>query len=193
MVVNVLAHSVQLREVIVEKARDKLRCALGDQVDIEVQVSEDSGHESRLYVLLVAHTSNGWRIGRDFLGSGRKARNEKEREMIVDKAVSRVAGDLAAEIEAGACVDEHMQDQLVVFQALANGTSVVKGRDGNGTLHAQTARWVCEQILGDRGLVFDSEGRFEGVGWNGPGGDLSDATRTMKELDLEDSDQDDDS
>ena len=65
-------------------------------------------------------------------------------------------------------MDEHMRDQLVIFQALAKGRSeVFPGADGDGeerepSLHARTAEWVSKQILG---VKFDSEGSCEGVAY----------------------------
>ncbi|KEF56482.1 uncharacterized protein A1O9_08063 [Exophiala aquamarina CBS 119918] len=129
-----------------------------------------SGDERRLYVLLVAHTSNGYRIGRDCLGSGRKITSESDRRQIVAEVVGNVAREIIAEFQKGGCVDEYAEDQIVVFQALAEGRSIIDtGRKhgmgkrkgggvdggGEGSLHTRTVRWVCEQVLG---TVFDSEG-----------------------------------
>lgn len=36
------------------------------------------------------------------------------------------AGRLARALQCGACVDEHLQDQLILFMALAAGTSRVR-------------------------------------------------------------------
>lgn len=82
--------------------------------------------------------------------------------------VERVSHDLANEWQSGACVDEHLRDQLVVFQALARGRCRVwPGVDEDGelrepSLHARTAEWVAREMLGVR---FDSEGVCEGVGF----------------------------
>jgi RNA 3'-terminal phosphate cyclase (ATP) len=60
------------------------------------------------------------------------------------------------------CVDEHMRDQVVVFEEL--GKVFAAGKDGEEgaseeaeeeeeeglTLHTKTAMWVCKQILGER-------------------------------------------
>ena len=198
VVINVLASSKQVRDIVKANATSQLKAALGESLEVEVSVDEDSHHPSRFYMLLVAHTSDGWRIGRDFLGSGKKARNEKEAEVMVDKAVTQVVGDLVGEIEGGGCVDEHMQDQLVCFQALARGSSVVRGKDGAGTLHTRTARWVCEQVLGERGVRFDAEGGCEGVGIN-VREDAGSVVHRLEKLEIqekedkEDKDQDHDS
>ena len=43
-------------------------------------------------------------------------------------------------------MDEWLQDQLVVYMALAAGTSRIV--TGSLTLHTQTAIWVAEQLCG---------------------------------------------
>jgi RNA 3'-terminal phosphate cyclase (ATP) len=57
------------------------------------------------------------------------------------KAVTEILNTL----ECQACVDEHVQDQLIIFMALANGESQI--RCGNPlTLHTQTAIYVAELL-----------------------------------------------
>ena len=127
-------------------------------IEIVFPVDEESGGDKRLYLLLVAETSNGYRLGRDWSQSfGSTVRQKGE------KLVSKVVEDLKLELEKGGCVDEYMQDQLVVFQALAAGVAEVDGGEGSeATLHTQTARWVAEKVLG---VKFDREGRCKGVGF----------------------------
>ena len=185
IVINVLAYSTNLRQSIYLKITEWLLKLLGEDVEVELGVDEDSAHDSRLYILLVAHTENGWRLGRDLLGSGRKAKNEKERDMMTEKAVAKVVGDFMLELQSEACVDEHMQDQLVVFQALAKGESIVKGRDGEGTLHTQTVRWVCEQMLGERGLSFSADGGCKGIGWHARDIDVNGTATEIEDLKID--------
>ncbi|EXJ85290.1 hypothetical protein A1O3_05965 [Capronia epimyces CBS 606.96] len=138
--------------------------------------SGPSGHERRLYVLLVAQTSAGHRLGRDHLGGGRKIGSEADRRRVVAEVVGRVVREFAEECQGRdgeerqgrsldgrdgpqpACVhvDEFTEDQLVIFQALAEGTTTVHagGRFGN-SLHTRTVRWVCHEMLGS---VFDGLG-----------------------------------
>lgn len=84
----------------------------------------------------------------------------------------RVTAELATEWRSGAFVDEHMRDQLVIFQALASGRSeVFLGREVGGvndgqlrepSLHARTAEWVAKEVLG---VEFDHEGVCDGIGF----------------------------
>ena len=165
--VSVVAHGV-VRSLLREGLLQMLGRWVGKSVEVEVVVDDDSGDERRLYVLLVAHMEGGWRLGRDFLGSGGKAKNVSERSNIVSMAVEKVVRELGAELERGCCVDEYMEDQLVVFQALAQGKNEVRVRTGEpadskeaetGTLHTRTVRWVCESMLGTK---FDGVGGCEG-------------------------------
>jgi RNA 3'-terminal phosphate cyclase (ATP) len=71
---------------------------------------------------------------------------------------------LKREIEYGGCVDEHMRDQLVVFQALADGKCEIETGGQKKSLHAQTAEWVCSELLGVQSYGEDSTS-CEGVGW----------------------------
>ncbi|KIV79088.1 hypothetical protein PV11_06674 [Exophiala sideris] len=131
--------------------------------------STSSGDERRLYILLVAHTSNGYALGRDYLGSGKNISSDNDRRHIIDQAVRQVVHDFARECERGGWVDEFAEDQLVVFQALAMGrTNVDAGiyhqsekdmERETGSLHTRTVRWVCNEMLG---TVFDGLGGCEG-------------------------------
>ncbi|KIX08119.1 uncharacterized protein Z518_02775 [Rhinocladiella mackenziei CBS 650.93] len=146
--------------------------SLPDPIPITIHASSGlSGDERRLYVLLVAHTANGYKIGRDHLGSGRKLVTEADRRKIVTEVVGYVVREFERECErvkGGRCVDEFAEDQIVVFQALGKGKSSVdvgssrgEGKVDGGSLHTRTVRWVCEEMLG---TVFDGVGGCEGKG-----------------------------
>ncbi|TQN64798.1 RNA 3'-terminal phosphate cyclase [Colletotrichum shisoi] len=143
--------------------------------EVHFKIVEDSGHDARVYVLLVARSASGHRWGRDALMSIPK--KGRQREPFASLVSRRVVGDLVKELAVPeSTADEFLQDQLVVFQALAEGaTSIPRhpppkgadveglGRDvaqpgsgermrrdrpfGHGSLHAQTARWVTSEIL----------------------------------------------
>lgn len=126
---------------------------------------EDSRHEKRFYLLVVATSSNGYKLGRDWLYDQRIGAGKID--VVIAKLVKQVVGELAKEIEHGGCVDEYMRDQLVVFQALAKGKTFIDGgrlKDGSAiqpSLHARTAEWVVNEILG---VEFDGKGGCEGIG-----------------------------
>lgn len=134
----------------------------GTTPDPEIDIAfEDSRHEKRFYLLLVATTSSGVKLGRDWLYDGAMRAHSAS---IVPRMVRKVSDELIAEIAHGGCVDEWMRDQLVVFQALGEGRSCVDGGSEEGrvrlSLHARTAMWVAERVVGVR---FDEEGACEGV------------------------------
>ncbi|KAF3769143.1 EPT/RTPC-like protein [Cryphonectria parasitica EP155] len=86
------------------------------QAELNFKQPEDSRHESRIYVLLVAK-SETLRWGRDCLYSGKRKGKGQEK---LCKDVSRAVTKALADEQAGV-VDEYLQDQLVIFQALAEG------------------------------------------------------------------------
>jgi RNA 3'-terminal phosphate cyclase (ATP) len=134
--------------------------------DIELDIQfEDSFHPKRLYLLLVATSANGYKLGRDWLYDHKVA----SLETAIPKLVAKVIADLSIELEHGGCVDEYMRDQYVVFQALAMGRSEIDGgyrqdkREAvEASLHTQTARWVASELLG---VQFDERGTCEGIGF----------------------------
>ncbi|KAI9715097.1 MAG: hypothetical protein M1812_006215 [Candelaria pacifica] len=143
-------------------------------IPIKFLVDEDSRDKKRFYLLLTAHTHNNHTLGRDWLFPQKTT----DISSVVTTLVSKVVNELLSEIKHGGCVDEYMQDQLIIYQALAKGKSIIDsgGRIKKGdiedqdngcesreaSLHTQTARWVANQVLG---VIFDEEGGCEGVGY----------------------------
>ncbi len=84
---------------------------------------------------LTAHCG-GCRLGSSALG---------ERGKPAEKVGREAARALAAAIERGACLDEHMADQVLPYLALAGGRSQV--RVDAITEHCRTNVWVIEQFL----------------------------------------------
>lgn len=137
---------------------------------------ECSRHEKRMYFILVVtmsasssetgkgHPPRTYTLGSDWLYN-RKIRSHERAATGMAENVTRA---LATEVESGASVDVHMRDQLVIFQALGEGTSeVYPGLSNDGqlmepSLHARTAEYVTKRMLGVR---FDVEGKCEGVGF----------------------------
>ncbi|KAK1994556.1 RNA 3'-terminal phosphate cyclase [Colletotrichum falcatum] len=96
--------------------------------EVDFKVVEDSGHDARVYVLLVARSASGLRWGRDVLTSiskrGRQQQHHHhhQREPVASQVSRRVVGDLVRELAVPqSTTDEFLQDQLVIFQALAEG------------------------------------------------------------------------
>ncbi|XP_047996573.1 RNA 3'-terminal phosphate cyclase [Leguminivora glycinivorella] len=86
-------------------------------------------------MLLTCTTSTGHVLGSDALGRrGAEAR----------AAGADAARRLRADIDAGACLDQYCQDQVILFMALAEGTSSVTV--GEVTLHTRTAIHIAEML-----------------------------------------------
>ncbi|KAJ8116369.1 hypothetical protein OPT61_g2177 [Boeremia exigua] len=149
----------------------RLSRIFGNTTDPEINITfEDSRHEKRFYLLLVATTSTGLKLGRDWLYDGGVRAGKSSQ--IIPSIVRKVSDDLIAEIEHEGCVDEWMKDQLVIFQALAKGTSRVNGGRKGGrvlepSLHAKTAMWVTQKIVN---VEFDDAGGCNGMALD-PGGE----------------------
>ncbi|KAF2714395.1 RNA 3'-terminal phosphate cyclase [Pleomassaria siparia CBS 279.74] len=159
---------------------DRRGTAIFGDRESEIDISfEDSLHDKRFYLLLVATTTTGVKLGRDWLyDRGVKA---GKLEMVLSSMAKKVFGDLIAEIEHGGCADEFLRDQLVVFQALAKGRSEVDGGRRKGvlvepSLHAKTAQWVVNEMIG---VEFDDDGACKGIGF---GSEDEDETIEEEEL-----------
>jgi RNA 3'-terminal phosphate cyclase (ATP) len=90
------------------------------------------------------------------LGAGRVA----ERGVRAETLGAAVGEELAADIAAGATLDRHAADQLLVYLALAKGGSYLAR---SITAHARTAMWLIEQFLPARFDV-SSKGELVRVG-----------------------------
>ena len=161
---SILAPNVSDRETIMNILTTTLAKSHPD-AEIEFPISEDSRNPKRLYLHLTAETTNGFRLGRDWMYN-RKATSATPQQKL-HQLVEKVVQDLEHQLAYGGCVDEFMQDQLVVFQALAEGRSDVDSGVGpaaeRASLHTQTVRWVTERVLGSK---FDDDGACEGVGFS---------------------------
>jgi RNA 3'-terminal phosphate cyclase (ATP) len=82
---------------------------------------EDSGDPARVYILLVAHSPSNIRWGRDILTSLPK--KLKSPDTVLKQFASKVCRHLDEEVALAGEVDEFLQDQLICFQAIAEGYS----------------------------------------------------------------------
>jgi len=178
---------IDITMVVPRDLRDHLKTSLKFELDLVfpgvetcVLVDEDSRHPARLYTLLVAHTANGFRFGRDWLYD-KKVKGQSMDDLATEIA-QKVVDGLDTEVRKGGCVDEYLQDQIVIFQALSKGRSVIFDSSdegdanlgeifdhtgepfGNGSLHTRSAKWVVSQLL-PQVKWFDKGRVCEGVGW----------------------------
>lgn len=130
---------MKLADEMAKEAESVLRAGLpglGRQA-VAVQRSSET---ARSYgngsgIVLLATTSTGCRFGASAIGA----------RGMTGQSVGRSAAEhLLADLANGGCVDEYMQDQLIIFMALANGVSEIVS--GPLTLHTRTAIWVAETM-----------------------------------------------
>lgn len=145
---------------------------------IHIHTSEQTYHHTHVYILLVAHTSNGFRIGADTLLDGiQKSRARRKQNpprdsrndtipctnALIQKCIDDFSKQLydpaldRQEMRHVPCVDGYMRDQLVIFETLGqtcNNTSNARAQiqredERYWSLHTQTAQWVCRQFIKD--------------------------------------------
>lgn len=88
-------------------------------------------------VVIWAETDTGCILAGSALGDRSKT----------SKAVAvEACAELIRHLETGGCVDEYLQDQLIILMALAEGPSRVLA--GPISLHTQTAIWVAKELTG---------------------------------------------
>ncbi|KAM7359454.1 RNA 3'-terminal phosphate cyclase [Cochliomyia hominivorax] len=80
---------------------------------------------------------------------------------------SKAAKQLKKLITNGICVDEYMQDQLIIYMALAKGYSEIL--TGPLTKHTLTAIYVAEKISGARFIIRDLDDKHVQISCNGIG------------------------
>lgn len=66
--------------------------------------------------------------------------------LIDDDNIDSLMDTISRDVVNGVCVDEHTQDQLIIYMALADGESRIV--TGPLTLHTQTAIHFCQLISG---------------------------------------------
>ncbi|XP_060088248.1 RNA 3'-terminal phosphate cyclase [Heteronotia binoei] len=112
-----------------------------------VQELENEAFGSGSGIIIVAETSTGCLLAGSSLGKRGKSS---------DKVGIEAAEMLLGNLRHGGAVDDYLQDQLIIFMALANGVSRVK--TGPITLHTKTAIHFAEQLTKAKFTVTKSEG-----------------------------------
>ncbi|XP_028857660.1 RNA 3'-terminal phosphate cyclase isoform X1 [Denticeps clupeoides] len=97
-------------------------------------------------IIIIAESSTGCIFAGSALG---------KKGVYADKVGIEAAEMLLRNIRHNGCVDEFLQDQLIVFMALAKGTS--RMRTGPITLHTQTAIHVAELLTKAKFAIHKAE------------------------------------
>ncbi|AWP10423.1 putative RNA 3'-terminal phosphate cyclase isoform 2 [Scophthalmus maximus] len=100
-------------------------------INIQALQEKDKACGSGNGIIIIAESSTGCLFAGSALGKK-------------DKVGIEAAEMLLRNIRHNGCVDEFLQDQLIIFMAAAKGTSRI--RTGAVTLHTQTAIHVAEQL-----------------------------------------------
>lgn len=119
---------------------------------IEV-VDDSSAVQKGAALVLWTATDTG-----SLLGSDRAGRPGRRSEAIAEFVVRSLLEDL----ETGACTDRYVADQLILFGALAQGTT--EYRIPMMTDHVEANLWLVEKILGARSRMEGKVLTIEGVG-----------------------------
>eukprot|EP00741_Cyanophora_paradoxa_P008065 tig00001253_g7804.t1 len=152
---------------MISAAEALLRSKLGKRVEIAKEVrreTRDSAFGDGTGITLIAESSAGCLLGASALG---------ERGVRAEEVGQTAAQQLTEDLATGACVDQHLQDQLLVYMALAEGRSVI--RTPPLTLHATTCIQVCELLTQAKFEVKQDPGApttflvsCDGIGYRGP-------------------------
>jgi RNA 3'-terminal phosphate cyclase (ATP) len=141
----------QVSERMAEQSRRLLE-ERGLHAGIEV-IYDTSAVQKGAALLLWAETEAGSLVGADQAGKpGRRS------ESIANYVVKSLLEDLRAE----ATTDRHLADQLIIFAALAEGTT--EYRIPTVTDHVEANLWLVEKILGAKGRLDGNYLRVEGIG-----------------------------
>lgn len=87
-------------------------------------------------IIVICETSTGCRLAADGLG----------KRGVEPLDLGRTVGLLLSEaILSGVCLDSHLQDQVILYMALADGRSAI--RVGEITMHTKTVIYIVESLL----------------------------------------------
>lgn len=129
---------VKVAHIMANSAVDILRERLPSTITLHVErlkEPEANAFGTGSGIVLFAESSTGMKLAGSALG---------KRGVTAEAVGQAAAEELLHELQHSVCVDKHLQDQLIVFMALANGTSQILC--GSLTLHTETAIHVAHQL-----------------------------------------------
>lgn len=126
---------VRIAEEMTSSAMKVLRDKISSPQPIVVnsKVPRATGNGSS--ILITAKTSTGCILGAGAIGSPKKDPSQTGEE---------AATEILSSLTKQACVDQYMQDQLIIYMALAAGVSNI--RTGALTLHTKTAIHISQTL-----------------------------------------------
>uniref|UniRef100_A0A131Z513 RNA 3'-terminal phosphate cyclase n=1 Tax=Rhipicephalus appendiculatus TaxID=34631 RepID=A0A131Z513_RHIAP len=129
---------LKVAHVMADRAVDILREQLPSSTPVSVErlkEPEEKAFGTGNGIILLAESSTGMKFAGSALG---------KRGVMAEAVGQAAAEELCQELKHNVCVDKHLQDQLIVLMALANGTSQILC--GPLTLHTETAIHVAHQL-----------------------------------------------
>ena len=109
------------------------------------EMSKGGKPSTGLEIQLIASSTNNCILG------GNALVNSKSLATIGKEAALAASNNLAKELKSEACVSEHLADQLLVFMALAKGTSRIRIRPilSFTSKHLETGIYVIKELMKD--------------------------------------------
>jgi RNA 3'-terminal phosphate cyclase (ATP) len=130
--------------------------ARGLTAEVEV-INDTSAAQAGAGFAAVAETDAGCVLGADRAGAVYRSSERVARD---------AAGRLLRDLDSGATVDRFAADQLIVYAALAGGTTEYSVPEL--TEHVQSNLWLLDRLLGPHGARFEVNGRclrITGIGY----------------------------
>ena len=141
------AHVANLPVSIAERMRTAALAALGREAEVQARLLDhDEASGAGGAITLWAQGAAGQ------LGASRVAERGVRAETLGDE----VGRELAHDIAAGATLDVHAADQILVYAAMAQGRSCFATRAVSD--HARTAMWLIPKFLPARFAVLEQRG-----------------------------------
>lgn len=132
-----------------ESARDELERAFGRSLPIHIEaIKEQEGtyYGAGCGILILAETTSGCLLAGSAIG---------EKGVPAEEVAKQAVSTLIDDLQAKSCVDQYMQDQVVIFMGLAQGQSKI--RTGPLTLHTKTAIHYTELLTGAKFKITDDK------------------------------------
>lgn len=152
-----IALSSHLKERKVSERMAKRCQAVLRRRGIEASFSilhDETAHQPGAALALFCEDERGARLGADRAGAPRRPAEE------IGETVARM---LLADLDAGATVDRHLADQLILYAALAEGES--RYLIPEVTDHVESNLWLVEEILGAKWEIRGKLLVIRGIGY----------------------------
>ena len=210
VVVGGRGYKMECGELVAEGAAQELRAFFGKNIDLNIEVlpkDKVDSYSSGMGITVVAETTTGCLFGGSALQGPPKGENSKKRgkrkqqqqQQEVDYyGIGRnAARELITDWQStkGGCTDRWLQDQLILFMALAKGKS--KMATCALELHTETAIYVAELMTGVKFKVSNMKDgtvmiECVGIGYNVSGIESMDMKSVQRAVESAEQKNDDD-